>query len=168
MEVGGIYVSTRAELPLNSDNVGGKAYTFFFTNFPDKCNHGDLWRCFKNHGKIADVFIPKKKSEVGRRFGFARFLNVEDRDQMVAKLNSIWLGSFKLRVNPAKYSRNDQKPKGGEEGRRIRSVVIKPLSNVEGVGSPASHGNAGLSYKEAFTRSKGVNPVTGGDGEGHY
>ncbi|KAL4564725.1 hypothetical protein LXL04_028794 [Taraxacum kok-saghyz] len=149
---------TRADLLLHSDNVAGKACTFFFTNFPDNCSHGDLWRSFKQHGRIADVFIPKKRSEGGRRFGFARFLNVEDIDKMMVKLNTTWLGSFKLRVNPAKYSRNEQKPKESSTGRRLRSVVVKPLSeDIRPYCSP-THRRAELSYKEVICKNKSDEP----------
>ncbi|XVF30432.1 hypothetical protein REPUB_Repub16aG0056800 [Reevesia pubescens] len=57
-------------------------------------------------GKVADVFIPRRKDIKGGNFGFVRFKDVKDPNALRVRLNSIWFGSFKLRVTIAedKYS----------------------------------------------------------------
>ncbi|GAB4850403.1 hypothetical protein Ancab_039901 [Ancistrocladus abbreviatus] len=44
-------------------------------------------------------------SRTGRRFGFLRFLDVTNVTQLEHRLNQVWIGSYKLRANIARYSR---------------------------------------------------------------
>ncbi|XVF17804.1 hypothetical protein REPUB_Repub10bG0155800 [Reevesia pubescens] len=45
----------------------------FINNIPKQVHWRWLWRIFSHHGKVVDVFIPKKCSKSGRRYGFVRF-----------------------------------------------------------------------------------------------
>lgn len=47
--------------------------------------------------------IPEKRSNFGKRFGFVRFKECGNLKELERKLDSIWIGQFKLRVNVAKY-----------------------------------------------------------------
>ncbi|GAB4831121.1 hypothetical protein Ancab_005131, partial [Ancistrocladus abbreviatus] len=38
----------------------------------------------------------------GRKFGFVRFLDVMDIEELLQQLRQIWVGSFKLRVDTAR------------------------------------------------------------------
>jgi hypothetical protein len=40
-----------------------------------------------------------------KRFGFARFEDVEDRQQLLNKIEDMWIGTYKLRANLPKFSR---------------------------------------------------------------
>ncbi|MCI28868.1 hypothetical protein A2U01_0050070, partial [Trifolium medium] len=39
-----------------------------------------MFKVFKNYGNIQEVVIPAKRNRMGRRFGFARFVNVYDEE----------------------------------------------------------------------------------------
>lgn len=78
------------------------AVSFFFTNFPDDWDEQALWEMFLRWGKTVDVFIPKKRDKGGRRFGFVRFINVQNSKVLERELDQIWIGTYKLRVNLSK------------------------------------------------------------------
>nr|GEW68116.1 RNA-directed DNA polymerase, eukaryota [Tanacetum cinerariifolium] len=52
----------------------------FVSNFPDGCTAKDLWKVCNDYGTVVDVFIPNKKSKVGKRFAFVRFIKGEALD----------------------------------------------------------------------------------------
>ncbi|GKD62964.1 hypothetical protein Tco_1305072 [Tanacetum coccineum] len=62
---------------------------------------------------IADVYVARKLSKVGLRFGFARFFRVGNPQVLEKRLNKIWNGSFKLRANFAKFKRSFYKFRQG-------------------------------------------------------
>src|SRR4051812_47829750 len=64
----------------------GKQSTFYFTEFDDKWKAKDVYEVFKRMGEIIEVFIPRNRDKRGRRFGFARFLNIKDDELMGTKL----------------------------------------------------------------------------------
>ncbi|MCH97216.1 endonuclease/exonuclease/phosphatase family protein, partial [Trifolium medium] len=83
--------------------------SFFVTNFPDELGWGDLWKLFAKFGSVSDVFIPKKVDKWGRRFGFVKFKEVRDVEDLSWKLEDVWSGNFKLRVNRARFRKGDNK-----------------------------------------------------------
>ncbi|KAK8704941.1 hypothetical protein V6N13_048553 [Hibiscus sabdariffa] len=40
---------------------------------------------------MVDVFIPRRRSRAGRRFGFIRMASEEDADQVIERLHGFWL-----------------------------------------------------------------------------
>ncbi|KAK2449425.1 SC35 splicing factor [Trifolium repens] len=52
--------------------------SFFITNLPDDAFTGDLWKTFREFGRVGEVYIPKKLDRRGRRFTFVKFKEVED------------------------------------------------------------------------------------------
>lgn len=60
-------------------------------------------------GEVVDVYITKKKSQVGKVFGFERFQQVMNPMELEEPLNQIWIGLYKMRVNLSRFHR---KPDG--------------------------------------------------------
>ncbi|KAJ9549144.1 hypothetical protein OSB04_021687 [Centaurea solstitialis] len=87
-------------------NVNGRATSFFFTNFPDTWSEANVWKEFLHHGKLVDVYIARKKTVAGRKFGFARFLDVSDVTSFEKKLDGIRMGAYKVKVNVARFERS--------------------------------------------------------------
>nr|GEZ77667.1 hypothetical protein [Tanacetum cinerariifolium] len=58
-----------------------------------------------DHGTVVDVFIPNKKSKVGKRFAFVRFIKVINLDRLIENLNTIWIGRFHLFANSVRFER---------------------------------------------------------------
>ncbi|GJY29848.1 RNA-directed DNA polymerase, eukaryota [Tanacetum coccineum] len=77
----------------------------FVSNFPEGCTAKDLWKVCNDYGTVVDVFIPTKKSKVGKRFAFVRFIKVINLDRLIENLNTIWIGRFYLFANPARFER---------------------------------------------------------------
>jgi hypothetical protein len=118
--------------------------SFFFTNFPGDLVWGDLWKLFSNYGSVCDVFIPKKLDKWGRKFGFVKFKNVSDVKKLSNDLEDVWWEKYKLRVNIARFRKDDQKegvPYNGEPKQRSLS------SNLQV--------NEELSFKNLLLRGEG-------------
>jgi len=90
---------------------------FFFTNFPHEYAERDMWKIFQRWGKVADVFISRRLNSGNRRFGFVSFQGVVDAHALERRLDAIWIGLWKLRVNLPKFSRKETlKPEVVAEG----------------------------------------------------
>ncbi|KAJ9542530.1 LOW QUALITY PROTEIN: hypothetical protein OSB04_029036 [Centaurea solstitialis] len=88
--------------PLGSDNLHGRAVTFYFSNFLDKETKTSMWKKFESQGDIVDLYIARKINGWGKRLGLfdlSKFWILE------RKLNGIWIGSHKSLGNLAKYRR---------------------------------------------------------------
>nr|GEZ38905.1 nucleotide-binding alpha-beta plait domain-containing protein [Tanacetum cinerariifolium] len=82
-----------------------KVVNFFITNFQVSSCKTSLHDLFVECGEILDVYIARKLSKVGKRFGFARFSHAGDVQGLENQLNGITIGSFKLIANIAKFER---------------------------------------------------------------
>ncbi|GJZ14674.1 DIE2/ALG10 family protein [Tanacetum coccineum] len=87
------------------DEVQKISTSVFVTNFPDNVGAKDLWHACKQYGHVIDVFIPDRRSKIGKRFGFVRFIKVFDVDRLVGNLCTVWIGKHRLHVNVARFSR---------------------------------------------------------------
>nr|GEV46091.1 RNA-directed DNA polymerase, eukaryota, reverse transcriptase zinc-binding domain protein [Tanacetum cinerariifolium]GEX27421.1 RNA-directed DNA polymerase, eukaryota, reverse transcriptase zinc-binding domain protein [Tanacetum cinerariifolium] len=65
----------------------------------------ELWRLCKQYENVIDVFILNRRSKLGKRFGFVRFIKILDVVRLVNNLSTIWIGKFKLHVNIARFNR---------------------------------------------------------------
>nr|GEY26987.1 RNA-directed DNA polymerase, eukaryota, nucleotide-binding alpha-beta plait domain protein [Tanacetum cinerariifolium] len=77
----------------------------FVSNFPEGCTTKYLWKVCNNYGTVVDVFIPNKKSNVGKRFAFVKFVKVINLDHLIENLNIIWIGRFHLFANLVRFKR---------------------------------------------------------------
>ena len=85
--------------------------SFYVTNFPDSITAKDLWTVCSPFGRLVDTFIANKRSKGGKRFGFIRYVGVNDITSFVRSLSNIWIGSFHLYVTTARFQRpNSIKP----------------------------------------------------------
>jgi len=92
--------------------------SYFFTNFSNDVFDRDLWKFFQRWGRVLDVFISRKLNKRNLRFGFVRFQGVVDEVDMERKLDSIWIGMWKLQANLIRFcngevSKNERFSKKG-------------------------------------------------------
>ena len=66
-----------------------------------------------------DVFIPRKLNSRKQRFGFVRFHGVRDVCELERRLDTIWIGLWKLCVNIAKYRKKEQPKEVRNQNRRV-------------------------------------------------
>jgi RNA recognition motif-containing protein len=81
--------------------------SFFFTNFPAETTASELWKLFSRYWKVGEVYIPDKLDKAGKRFGFARFEDVDDRQKLLEKIEATWIGTYKIRANLPKFTRGE-------------------------------------------------------------
>ncbi|PWA34502.1 hypothetical protein CTI12_AA607460 [Artemisia annua] len=90
----------------NADHTRLISKSFFVMNFPDNTTSKDLWEVCQGYGTVVDVFIPNRKSKVGKRFAFVRFIKVVDVDRLVGNLCTLWIGRMHLHANVARFERS--------------------------------------------------------------
>jgi hypothetical protein len=96
---------------------------FFFTNFPEEAKTSDLRKLFAEFGLVEEVFVPKKLDRWGKKFGFVKFKQVEDVEQLETCLKEVWLWDTRLKVNRARFQREE--PLKVEERRPGKGKVLK-------------------------------------------
>ncbi|PWA87940.1 hypothetical protein CTI12_AA121160 [Artemisia annua] len=94
---------------LKEDMVNQVSTSIFVTNFPDQFSFRDLWKECDVYGKVIDVYIPNRRSKTGKRFGFVRFIKINDVERLVNNLCTIWVGRFKLHANVVRFQRQPMK-----------------------------------------------------------
>nr|GEU77405.1 hypothetical protein [Tanacetum cinerariifolium] len=87
----------------NADRVQNISHSIYVTNFPDSATSRDLWNACSVYGTVVDVFIPLKKSKVGKRLAFVRFVKVHNLVRLVENLCTIWIGRHHLFANQHGY-----------------------------------------------------------------
>ncbi|GKA24079.1 RNA-directed DNA polymerase, eukaryota, reverse transcriptase zinc-binding domain protein [Tanacetum coccineum] len=87
------------------DAVQKISTSVFVTNFPDQSSAKDMWNACKQYGYVVDAFIHNRRSKVGKRFGFVRFIKVFDVVRLVNNLCTVWIGRHRIHVNVARFQR---------------------------------------------------------------
>lgn len=91
-------LSSRRDMWKNSKgDIKGSRTTFFFIDFGEGWRAKDLFFEFKELGVIDEIVIPSKKDWSGQKYGFVRYVNVEDERIKEVKLNNTWLDGRKLK-----------------------------------------------------------------------
>jgi hypothetical protein len=100
--------------------------SFFFTNYLVDTQVTELWKLFAKFGRVGEVYIPKKLDKQRHKFGFVKFKEVTDVEELSSRLGDIWIGTYHLRINLSRFGRNKKKrpspprnpsqhPRGGSE-----------------------------------------------------
>jgi hypothetical protein len=119
--------------------------TFFISNFPEDVTTDDLWATFSNYWRVGEVYVPSRRDKFNRRFGFARFVEVEDVDWLLEKLEDTWFGLYKLRANLSRFRRGEAKPlvDSTQQEKGIQREITRPARL-----------NHDLSFKDALRVEK--------------
>ncbi|GAU49580.1 hypothetical protein TSUD_139970 [Trifolium subterraneum] len=108
----------------------------------------ELWESLAHFWKIGELCIPAKHDKFGRRFAFARFVEVRDATTLLRKIEDLWFGTYKLRANISKFSKEEVG--SGATGKQIGRVQ-QHNGNVNGGIPLANKGvQKGVSFKEAL------------------
>lgn len=116
--------------------------SFYFTNFSEDWGTESLWKMFNRWGRVIDVYLPIKRNKVGRLFSFVRFEGVQNLQDFEARLNMIWIGLFKLRVNMSRFQRD-------------RSCDRNTSSTLKGKPQSVNTNRRGVSFAEAVKPKHG-------------
>jgi hypothetical protein len=127
--------------------------SFFITNFPEETNASDLWKLFSKLWKVGEVYIPNKLDKGGKRFGFARFEDVEDKLMLLNKLQETWIGTYKLRANLPKFKRGEEHKYGGESSKPTENIGGKQPGSAGGELRLQSNGKSFLEVVQGGNRN---------------
>ncbi|GKB32952.1 ALP1-like protein [Tanacetum coccineum] len=140
----------------NSKNLHHISITIFVTNFPTTVSSKDLWKLCDRQGVVADVYIARKLSKSGRRFGFVRFIKNPDQANLLEDLNKIWIGSYHLFASIARFDRKQNSQPN--QSHQKQSNNTKPHETGH-----ASHTTGGRSYASVLNGKEGTQkPVLAG------
>ncbi|PNX70332.1 serine/arginine-rich splicing factor 2-like protein, partial [Trifolium pratense] len=98
----------------------------------------DLWKVFGKYGRVGEVYVPNKVDKRGCRFGFVKFKEVRNVEELSKKLEDVWHGTYKLRVNLARFGRD------GNKGSVKKKHSVGAFVNIEATV------NDGKSFKSAL------------------
>jgi hypothetical protein len=125
---------TRRKVPGYLHRVNQISTSFFITNFPEELGWGEIWKIFAKFGSVSDVFIPKKVDKWGRKFGFVKFKEVRDVEELTRRLEDVWHGQTKFSVKRARFGPNDPveeaKVKTSETTRKRVAVDVRVIEDV--------------------------------------
>jgi hypothetical protein len=126
-EIVGRREQSRAEADSRSEfirNLDKSSISFYITNFPDEAKTVELWKLFARFDRIGEVYIPNKVDKWGKRFGFVKFKEVRDLERLEERLSDVWMGTYKLRINRARFSRTEVggRSTGGGGGVKNKAV----------------------------------------------
>ncbi|GMI71985.1 hypothetical protein HRI_000867800 [Hibiscus trionum] len=76
--------------------------TLFIDNISSALHWKGLWFAFARHGDIVDVFVPRKRSKSGRRFGFVRYAKKADAMRAIERLHRFTLFGSHISVTLAR------------------------------------------------------------------
>ncbi|GJS92458.1 RNA-directed DNA polymerase, eukaryota [Tanacetum coccineum] len=89
----------------NADLTRTISKSIFVTNFPDNTTSADLWNICQMYGVVVDVYIPNRRSKVGKRFAFVRFIKVTNVERLVDNLCTLSIGRMHLHANVIRFER---------------------------------------------------------------
>lgn len=137
----------------NHKNLQDLSTTVYITNFPTSLGSTDLWKTCNEHGAVADVYIARKLSKIGRRFAFVRFLKVKNTRSLIDDLNKIWIGTYHLFAAMARFERkHNDAPKPTQKPTHSHNQT-KPVPT-------SSHANPNRSYATALNGKISQNQVS--------
>lgn len=125
--------------------------TFLFRNFPPECSDKDLMAKFQEAGPVADLFCPRKRDALGKRFGFVRMVleKEEEVGEMLHKINNLWLGTYKVRALIPQYGRKETKKKAADSGSATAAIDTKSIETEVPRRKPATLVEEGRSFAQA-------------------
>ncbi|XP_057806192.1 uncharacterized protein LOC131021120 [Salvia miltiorrhiza] len=125
--------------------------TFFVNNLPDGCSADFLRRKFATVLEPTEVVCPKKRDLRGKAFGFVRFEGVSFPDKLLADLNTLWIGSYKIRVYKPRFERELRAER--REDLKLEGVADKGQEKVRVL--ERADRKAGISFKDILTGNEG-------------
>ncbi|KAK8585593.1 hypothetical protein V6N13_050570 [Hibiscus sabdariffa] len=84
------------------DNGNKEVISLFVENRLEKLHWKGLWFSFARHGDVVSVYIAKRKSRGGKRFGFVRMKNLVEAERVMERLHGFTLYGSKLSVKRAR------------------------------------------------------------------
>ncbi|XP_058726669.1 uncharacterized protein LOC131598038 [Vicia villosa] len=140
----------------NHCEEGVEVSSFFIYDFPDFSTAKDLFELFGCIGRVVEVAISPRRNNRGRRFGFARFKEVEDVKMLGVRLDNVHIAGNKIHANPPRFVRGEVlkgvKRRLGTEG-RTGPVLLQSTESHKGVFGDFGGRKAGRSYADVVQKA---------------
>ncbi|GJS73039.1 RNA-directed DNA polymerase, eukaryota [Tanacetum coccineum] len=117
----------------NADLTRTISKSIFVTNFPDNTTSADLWNICQTYGVVVDVYIPNRRSKVGKRFAFVRFIKVTNVERLVGNLCTLWIGRMHLHANVVRFERTPFQQSQPPPPTRPGKIAPSFVSAVKGI-----------------------------------
>lgn len=126
--------------------------TFFSRNFPGQCTVVELKGRFVGVGQVEDVFISEKRDKQGKKFSFVRFKGRVDKEEVLQKLNKVWVGTYIIKAFLPRFSRPSLRKEETQQRIMASSSIL-----------PTGYGRRvdGVSFSDAQLGERGKNVYRG-------
>lgn len=79
--------------------------SFYFSAFPDHYKAKDFHELFGCIGEVVEISIAPRRNKFGKKFGFSRFIELEDASLLVVKLDNVIIDGNKIHTNLPRFER---------------------------------------------------------------
>ncbi|GJS24726.1 RNA-directed DNA polymerase, eukaryota [Tanacetum coccineum] len=117
----------------NADHTRTISKSIFVKNFPDNTTSVDLWNISQTYGVVVDVYIPNRRSKVGKHFAFVRFIKVTNVERLVGNLCTLWIGRMHLHANVVRFERTPFQQSQPPPPTRPGKIAPSFVSAVKGI-----------------------------------
>ncbi|KAJ4834708.1 hypothetical protein Tsubulata_007662 [Turnera subulata] len=118
------YFSKWSRQRIQDDIDKGLIHSLYVENLSPQWKPTDVYRVMSKYGEVVDVYIPKKQSRTGQRFGFVRFQGVRDFQRLLSNVNRVQVEGGMVRANVARKRIQGFPVRGkGEQHRADRQPV---------------------------------------------
>ncbi|KAK8531043.1 hypothetical protein V6N13_038881 [Hibiscus sabdariffa] len=128
----------RADRRGNDEEGKQGVISLFVENLPESLHWKGLWFAFARYGEVVNVYIARKRSRGGKRFGFVRMENMGDANRAIQRLNGFVLYGSRLVVKIARDTQGWKRstagrsqsfePKQTRNGKNVDAVVQKMVA----------------------------------------
>ncbi|XP_058750416.1 uncharacterized protein LOC131623425 [Vicia villosa] len=84
---------------------GGVITSIYFSEFPDPSSAKDFFELFGCIGSVFEVSISSRKNKWGKKFGFAKFVDVEDERMVAIRCDNVCISGRKILANIPRFER---------------------------------------------------------------
>ncbi|KAJ0604053.1 putative RNA recognition motif domain, nucleotide-binding alpha-beta plait domain superfamily [Helianthus annuus] len=106
-----------------SGSVNNGITKFYIARLPDKCSLKDISEVLGAYGDIQGIYVARKRDTRGYRFGFASFKGVKNARELEKKMANVWMGSYRLFINVAKFTKENEERRDGKA--KIHNHAVK-------------------------------------------
>lgn len=111
--------------------------SIYFSEIPDYSKSKEMFDVFGCIGKVVEVSISSRKNNIGKRFGYARFVNMEDERMLAGRLDNVIIVGKKIHANLPQFQRNNLgqawNSKGGFKGKEKADDFINYHEGKKGL-----------------------------------
>ncbi|XP_058774259.1 uncharacterized protein LOC131648526 [Vicia villosa] len=129
----------------NQGNSAKKVSSFYFSEFPVQTKAKEFFELFGCIGRVVEVSISPRRNKLGKCFGFARFIEVEDERMLGVRLDNVQILGKKIHANIPRFQRGSKREGEAEVRNKSNGRVFAKHQSVSQL--------IGVSAKERDDRS---------------